>query len=96
MSEPDVLERDERIHRKMALANEFLLDDPSLLDDIPDDAYVYLIPEDDAEMAAASHRGAERIRRQGRSPVYVRTVRRASAIASAAGAGGAPAPAAIK
>ncbi len=95
MSEPNALGTDERIRPNMALANDFVranLDDPSLLDEIPDDAYVYLIPDDDTEMAAASRRGAERTRQQGRYPVYVRTVRRANAVASAAGPGKTPVP----
>lgn len=81
MSESDTLEAEERIRRNMAFANEFLLaiiDDPSMLDAIPEDAYVFFVPEDDPAFAAASRRGADRVRRQGH-PVYIRQIGRTKA-----------------
>ncbi len=74
MIDRDHAEQDARIARNMEWTLAFLqsvLADPSILDEIPDEASVFLLPDDDPELAEANRRGAERARQRGR-PVYVR------------------------
>lgn len=52
---------------------EMIFEDTSILDEIPANATLFLLPEDDPEMAAINRRGAELLTRKGR-PVYVRSM----------------------
>lgn len=57
---------DERISRNLAAAKQFLrsiIADPEMIDTIPDGATIYVIPEDDPELAGINERAAERARR---------------------------------
>jgi hypothetical protein len=51
------VKRDEQVQRNLDLAERFLhqvIDDPRMLDTIQDGTTVVLVPEDDAELAAAN------------------------------------------
>lgn len=52
---------------------ELVFDDPSILDEIPAQATLFLLPEDDPELAAVNRRGADQLARKGR-PIYVRSM----------------------
>lgn len=74
MIEEDSAEIDAQVVRDMEWTLEFLqsiLADPSILDEIPDEASVFLLPDDDPELAEANLKGAERARQRGH-PIYVR------------------------
>ena len=74
MSDQDHAEQDARIARNMEWTLKFLqsiLADPTILDEIPEGAGVFLLPDDDPELAEANRRGAERARQRGH-PIYVR------------------------
>lgn len=74
MIEDDHGAQDARIARNMEWMHEFLqsiLADPDILDEIPEGAGVFLLPDDDPELAEANLKGAERSRQRG-YPVYVR------------------------
>ncbi len=74
MTEEDPAKVDAQVARDMEWTLEFLqsiLADPSILDEIPDEASLFLLPDDDPELAEANRRSAERARQRGR-PVYVR------------------------
>lgn len=70
----DAAEVDAQVVRDGEWTLEFLqsiLADPSILDEIPEGAAVYLLPDDDPELVEANLKGAERSRQRGH-PVYVR------------------------
>ena len=52
---------------------EMIFEDPSILDEIPAQATLSLLPDDDPELAATNRRGAERFAREGR-PFYLRSM----------------------
>jgi hypothetical protein len=52
---------------------QMAIEDPSIFDEIPAEAYVFLLPEDDPELAAQERDAAERFAQKGR-PVYVRSM----------------------
>lgn len=55
--------------------SQAIVDDPSILEDIPDGSTVVLIPDDDPEIAEANiQRGVDAVRRG--SDVYIRHVSR--------------------
>jgi hypothetical protein len=56
---------------------EMVFDDPSIVDDIPAQATLFLLPEDDPTLAAEIQRSADRLAQKGR-PIYVRSIPPAS------------------
>lgn len=74
MIEEDTADVDAQVVRDSEWTLEFLqsiLADPSILDEIPEGATVYLLPDDDPGLVEANLKGAERARQRG-YPVYVR------------------------
>ena len=74
MIKEDAADVDARVVRDGEWTLEFLqsiLADPSILDEIPEGAAVYLLPDDDPELVEANLKGAERSRQRG-YPVYIR------------------------
>jgi hypothetical protein len=68
--ETDDAEKQARIDVNMALASWFLRDviaDPSILDEIPDGATLFLLPEGDAAFVAASRTAARNAEGAGRT-----------------------------
>ncbi len=68
MSTRPIGDADERISRNLAAANEFLgsiIAHPEMMDTIPDGATIYVLPEDDPDLAETNARAAERARRNG-------------------------------
>lgn len=59
---------DARVSKSLSLTSEWMqaiFADPTLLDDVPDGATVYLIPDDDPEFAEMVQRNVERARSNG-------------------------------
>jgi hypothetical protein len=54
-----------------------IVDDPSILEDVPEGATVVLIPDDDPELAEGNYQRAINAARRG-SDVYIRHVTRAT------------------
>lgn len=57
--------------RLMARFMDMVIEDPSILDDIPGGAYLFFLPEDDPAQAAIERRGAAQLASQGKT-VYLR------------------------
>lgn len=70
----------ERIQRNIAVTRRFfrsVMADPATLDDIPDGATLFLVPDDYEEGARLNLEGAARARRSGQV-VHVQRIERAS------------------
>lgn len=52
---------------------QMAIENPSIFDEIPAEAYVFLLPEDDPELAAQERGAAERFAQKGHK-VYVRSM----------------------
>lgn len=62
-----------RVTRNLELAGRFTLsifEDPSILDEIPDDGEIVLIPDDDPELAESNLRGGMRSVREGKNITF--------------------------
>jgi hypothetical protein len=62
-----------RVSRNLNLAGRFTLaafNDPSILDDIPDNGEIVLIPDDDPELAESNLRGGMRSVREGKNITF--------------------------
>lgn len=73
---PDVDEAtQERVEANLRLAQRFfdmLFDDPSIADDIPAEAYVIFLPDDDPDLARRHAAAGERMRAAGQIVHFVR------------------------
>ncbi|MBA2278023.1 MAG: hypothetical protein H0W06_09705 [Chloroflexia bacterium] len=69
-------EQQARISAHMALYRRFMqmvFADPAIADEIPGGAFLYLLPEDDPELAAVEQAAADKAARAGKL-VYVRSL----------------------
>ena len=69
------MKRQEQVKRNMELFSIFMmkaLSSPDLRDQVPDNADLIFLPDNDAELKEANLRLAEELRRNGKKPILIR------------------------
>ncbi len=69
------MKRQEQVKRNMELFSIFMmkaLNSPELRDQVPDNADLIFLPDNDAELKKANLRLAEELRRKGKKPILIR------------------------